>query len=212
MSDDGDSFPSFPLNKYEVKARNHALLCTIGFLILLPLGALVPRYLRTLTQRYVSLYYLTYTFPFILALARWWYAHWIIQFLLSGPVIFAGWAMGYQTANELFTGPRFSDPHEVSTMLPIHCSGTDRSSQKIGLALLIMYLVQLFVGLFIHFVKIPSLFHGHRPPQNYFHAILGLAILALAAYQVSAFIEIFALFDRCVGALWPHYRMGFCNR
>jgi len=30
----------------------------------------------------------------------------------------------------------------------------------------------------------PSLFRGHRPPQNYFHAILGLVILALAAYQV----------------------------
>jgi len=30
----------------------------------------------------------------------------------------------------------------------------------------------------------PSLFHGHRPPQNYFHVILGLATLALAAYQV----------------------------
>ena len=25
---------------------------------------------------------------------------------------------------------------------------------------------------------------GQRPPQNYFHAILGLAIIALAAYQV----------------------------
>jgi len=29
-----------------------------------------------------------------------------------------------------------------------------------------------------------SIFRGYRPPQNYFHAILGLAILALAAYQV----------------------------
>jgi len=136
-----------PLTYYEVKARNHALLCTIGFLILLPLGALLPRIIRTFTQ-------------------RWWIAHFVIQFLLAGPIIFAGWALGYQTANELFTGPRFSDPHE-----------------KIGLALLILYLIQLFFGLFIHFVKIPF-FHGHRPPQNYFHAILGLAILALAAYQV----------------------------
>jgi hypothetical protein len=144
MSDDGSSFPLLP---YEKKGRNHALLCTIGFMILLPIGVLVPRYLRTLTQ-------------------RWWFAHWIIQFLISGPVIFAGWALGYQTTNELFS-PRFSDHHE-----------------KVGLALLLLYLVQLFFGIFIHFVKMPSLFRGHRPPQNYFHAILGLVILALAAYQV----------------------------
>jgi hypothetical protein len=138
----------FPLLPIETKAKTHALLCTIGFLILLPIGVLVARYVRTFTK-------------------RWWYAHGIIQFLISGPIIFAGWALGYQTANGLLTGPRFSDHHE-----------------KIGLALLILYLVQLFIGTFIHFVKMPSLFHGHRPPQNYFHAILGLAILALAAYQV----------------------------
>jgi hypothetical protein len=113
MSDDGSSFPLLP---YEKKGRNHALLCTIGFMILLPIGVLVPRYLRTLTQRCVSLYNLTvYLFNLHLA-ARWWFAHWIIQFLISGPVIFAGWALGYQTTNELFS-PRFSDHHEVSILL-----------------------------------------------------------------------------------------------
>jgi hypothetical protein len=40
------------------------------------------------------------------------------------------------------------------------------------------------VGAFIHFIRIPFLFVGHRPPQNYIHAIIGLTILAMAASQV----------------------------
>ncbi|KAJ7697628.1 hypothetical protein B0H17DRAFT_1051651 [Mycena rosella] len=54
--------------------------------------------------------------------------------------------------------------------------------QKIGVALLAMYVTQLLLGGFIHFVKLPI--RGHRPPQNYLHAVLGLAIIALAAYQI----------------------------
>lgn len=42
---------SIPLLPIEVYARNHALLCTIGFLILLPVGTLVARYARTFTRR-----------------------------------------------------------------------------------------------------------------------------------------------------------------
>ncbi|KII84247.1 hypothetical protein PLICRDRAFT_179510 [Plicaturopsis crispa FD-325 SS-3] len=142
-----DSIPSVPLLPVEVLARRHALLSSIGFLILLPLGVLVTRYLRTFT-------------------ARWWFGHWIIQFLISGPVIFAGWAYGHQTTMTLGT-PNFMDIH-----------------QKIGVVLLILYLAQLVLGAVIHFFKTPSLFSGRRPPQNYLHAVLGLVILALAAYQV----------------------------
>ena len=59
------------------------------------------------------------------------------------------------------------------------------SSQKIGLCLLCIYLLQLALGTIIHFFK-PSVsfLRGHRPPQNYFHAFFGLAIIALAFYQV----------------------------
>ncbi|KAI0051372.1 hypothetical protein FA95DRAFT_323564 [Auriscalpium vulgare] len=139
---------SVPLNFVEKKARTHALLVSVGFLILVPLGTLTARYARTFTN-------------------RWWFGHWIINFVISGPVIFAGWALGHQTTSESFTGGHYSDPHK-----------------KIGLALLIMYLLQLALGAVIHFVRVPFLFVGHRPPQNYIHAVLGLAILALAAYQV----------------------------
>lgn len=53
-----------------------------------------------------------------------------------------------------------------------------------GLALLILYLGQLLIGTFIHFVKFPSFFRGRRSPQNYFHAVLGLIIIILAQVQV----------------------------
>ncbi|KAJ7587192.1 hypothetical protein C8J56DRAFT_92761 [Mycena floridula] len=138
---------SVPLSPIESYARTHAWLCTVGFLILLPIGTLVARYTRTFTR-------------------QWFWAHAAIQLVISGPVIFVGWSMGYNEANKLET-PHFTDPH-----------------QKMGLVLLIMYVVQILVGLFIHFVKIHTLGAGRRPMQNYFHAVLGLAILALAASQV----------------------------
>ncbi|KAL5495997.1 hypothetical protein ACEPAH_3229 [Sanghuangporus vaninii] len=134
-----------PIDK---QLRKHALLCSIGFIILLPLGSLVGRYLRTFTR-------------------TWFWAHSFFQFLVAGPVIFAGWYYGYKSTSFLNTGGHFVDPHK-----------------KIGLALLILYLVQIFLGTIIHSFKTPRFMGGQRPPQNYFHAILGLAIIALAAYQV----------------------------
>ncbi|KLO13720.1 hypothetical protein SCHPADRAFT_903922 [Schizopora paradoxa] len=130
----------------DLKIKRHAVLCSVGFLILLPLGSLVARYLRTFTR-------------------GWFWPHALIQFVIAGPVIFAGWALAHQAVN-IIPGQNFNDKHK-----------------KIGLALLILYLMQLMLGLFIHFVKLPFM-GGHRPPQNYFHAILGLAIIALAFYQV----------------------------
>ncbi|KAI0067008.1 hypothetical protein BV25DRAFT_1795970 [Artomyces pyxidatus] len=138
---------AIPLSPLETKIRTHALLVSIGFLIFLPLGTLTARYLRTYTN-------------------RWWFGHSTINFVISAPLIFAGWALGHQATTESLIG-HFNDRHK-----------------QIGLALLVLYLFQLTLGAFIHFIRIPFLFVGHRPPQNYFHAILGLAILALAAYEV----------------------------
>ncbi|PPR00842.1 hypothetical protein CVT26_012477 [Gymnopilus dilepis] len=130
-----------PLSDLEVRARNHAILCTIGFLIILPIGVLI---------------------------ARWFWAHWIVQLLIAGPIIGYGWALGYMTTASLSDDiGHFADPHE-----------------KVGLALIILYGVQVFVGAIAHFFKLPSIFRGHRPPHSYFHAILGLAIFALAQWQV----------------------------
>ncbi|KAJ7199319.1 hypothetical protein B0H12DRAFT_1197190 [Mycena haematopus] len=137
-----------PLSPLEKKARTHALLCSIGFLILLPLGVLLARYARTFTK-------------------RWFWGHAVMQLVIAGPVIFTGWAMGHNLANVL----------ELQSLRDRH--------QLIGIALLALYATQLLLGTIIHFFKMPPrLFHGHRPPQNYLHVVLGLAILALAAYQV----------------------------
>ena len=63
--------------------------------------------------------------------------------------------------------------------------------QKIGITLLILYCIQLLLGAVIHFLKMPpSILGGHRPPQNYFHAVLGLVIIALAFYQVCALLSL----------------------
>jgi hypothetical protein len=58
------------------------------------------------------------------------------------------------------------------------------TKQTFGLAVFGLFIAQIVVGAFIHFIRIPFLFVGHRPPQNYIHAIIGLTILAMAASQV----------------------------
>jgi cytochrome b561 len=103
---------------------------------------------------------------FYLLSSRWFYAHWFIQFIVAGPIIFAGWALGYKSNADLETG-RFQDIHE-----------------RIGLTVLILYLIQLFIGAFVHFFKFPTLFRGHRAPHNYLHVLVGFTIIVLAQYNV----------------------------
>ena len=57
--------PLLPFEKYIIC---HACLCVIGFLGLLPLGALVARYTRTFS-------------PY------WYTAHWIIQFAIGTSIL-----------------------------------------------------------------------------------------------------------------------------
>ena len=97
---------------------------------------------------------------------RWFHAHWPIQALIAGPVILAGWCLGHQTSTLLQEG-HYQDPH-----------------QKIGLTLLILYVLQLTIGAFVHFFKFPTIFRDRRPPHSYFHIIFGLVIIILAQYQV----------------------------
>lgn len=133
---------------------------------------------------------------FTLHLSRWFTAHWIIQLIISGPVIFAGWSMGYNTSEQLQLG-HFVDPH-----------------QKMGLTLLILYVVQVVIGALIHFVKMPSFFRGRRPPQNYFHVFLGLVIFILAESQVNC-NRVHQIRQKYLysfsGSLWLVCRMGCCT-
>ncbi|KAJ7488054.1 hypothetical protein FB451DRAFT_964027, partial [Mycena latifolia] len=96
---------------------------------------------------------------------RWFWPHAIINFLVTGPMIFTAFTLGYQTTNTSGM-PHFSDPH-----------------QAFGLALLIMYLIQVFLDALIHWVRLPFRFPGRRHPQNYLHVLLGLCIVALATWQ-----------------------------
>ncbi|KAE9405557.1 hypothetical protein BT96DRAFT_916027 [Gymnopus androsaceus JB14] len=142
------SSESSPLSPFESKARIHAHVAFFAFVVALPIGVLIPRYLRTFKWS-----------------KSWLWPHLIVNFFLTGPLVFYAFALGYQVTSESPT-PHFSDPH-----------------QKGGLALLILYLLQVSLGAFIHWVKIPFRFPGGRPPQNYLHAILGLTIIALASWQ-----------------------------
>ncbi|KAJ7135593.1 hypothetical protein C8R44DRAFT_976484 [Mycena epipterygia] len=122
---------TLPLSSFKSKARIHAHIASFAYLVALPLGIFIPRYLHTFTT-------------------HWFWPHAIMNFLTTA----------------VSGVPHFTDPH-----------------QKAGLALLIMYLLQVFLGGFIHWVKLPFRFPDGRHPQNYLHVILGLSIVALASWQ-----------------------------
>lgn len=114
--------------------------------------------------------------------------HWVVQSVLSGPIIVAGVALGINAVNESH-GRHLNDMHK-----------------KLGVALFILYFVQLFSGALIHFVKSPS--HPTRPAQNYLHAFTGILLIALAFWQVrSGYTFEYPLWTRDsvprgVNALW----------
>ncbi|KAI0745649.1 hypothetical protein C8Q76DRAFT_604670 [Earliella scabrosa] len=138
--------PLFPFEKYIIA---HAIFCVIGFLGLLPLGALVARYTRTFTP-------------------KWYTAHWIIQFAIAGPVIIIGVSLGFHAVVLAASG------------------GANDVHKQWGVAIFVLYLAQLAFGATIHYWK-PKAWakgQGRRPYQNYFHAVSGLLIIALAMFQV----------------------------
>lgn len=55
--------------------------------------------------------------------------------------------------------------------------------QQLGLALFILYIVQILIGNVIHLYK-PKSALRRRPLQNYFHVFLGILIIGLSFYQV----------------------------
>jgi hypothetical protein len=55
--------------------------------------------------------------------SSWWYAHWIINLVISGPVIFAGWALGHQVTSANFPGLHYQDHHQVMIIV-LHKMGS----------------------------------------------------------------------------------------
>ncbi|TDL27428.1 hypothetical protein BD410DRAFT_714470 [Rickenella mellea] len=134
-----------PLTKYDKLIIGHAILSVIGFLFILPLGALVARWGRTFTT-------------------RWFNYHWISQVVFSIPVVIVGWALGPLAVAGQGKG-HVNDAHKI-----------------LGFLLLPLYLLQLCLGSFIHFVK-PQNGRLH-PPPNFVHAAFGIVIIGLAFFQV----------------------------
>jgi len=132
--------------EFKKDASVHGLLAGLSFLVILPAGVLIARYLRTFTN-------------------RWYTAHWIINLVLGLPLVLVAWVMG-RNAHHFGHGGALT-PHG-----------------RIGLFIIGLYIAQLVLGLFIHYIRIPFPAFGHRPPQNFLHAVQGLVILGLANYQI----------------------------
>ncbi|OJT06970.1 hypothetical protein TRAPUB_2171 [Trametes pubescens] len=80
-----------PLLPFQKLIIAHGLLCTIGFLIMLPAGALLARYSRTFTN-------------------AWFLGHWVFQFAFAGPVIISGLVCGIEAVKK--QGGELSDDHK----------------------------------------------------------------------------------------------------
>lgn len=144
---------AFNFEHFQHLIRAHATLMPIGFLILLPLGVLIPRYARTFTN-------------------KWFYGHVGFQLFLAGPIIIAGFGVGVHATNSQvqagFIPKNFGDQHTQT-----------------GLALFILYVVQVVLGLTSHLFKRPShRFFLYRAPHHILHIAVGLAIIGLAFFQV----------------------------
>jgi len=173
-----------PLNPLELRLRSHAILCTVGFLILLPIGVLVPRLTRTL--------------PY-----KWFYVHSFIQFVVALPVIAVGWSLGYKTNLELQT-PRFQDPHEkiglvllilyltqlavgasvhffkFPTLFRGHRAPHNYLHVLIGFSIIILAQFQVHYGLYTEWNLVTGGVHPIPPSAK--HAWLALVVVFWALY------------------------------
>ncbi|KAJ7646591.1 hypothetical protein FB45DRAFT_890842 [Roridomyces roridus] len=86
-----DPTDDIPYTPYQRKIIAHAVLCSLGFALLLPAGALLARYLRTFTP-------------------VWYTGHWIAQFAVAGPAILAGVALGFNASAQ--TGAVYMNTHK----------------------------------------------------------------------------------------------------
>ncbi|TFK74258.1 hypothetical protein BDN72DRAFT_789463 [Pluteus cervinus] len=96
--------------------------------------------------------------------SSWFQGHWKLQFIVAGFFIVIGVALGITSVAQ-GSGRHLKTTHTMW-----------------GVILLVLYILQLSLGAFIHFKKDPN--SRRRPPQNYGHAVLGLLIIATAFYQV----------------------------
>ena len=167
--------PDNPLSRNNSLLVAHAVLCAAGFLILLPLGALVARWARVCTP-------------------KWFTAHWFINIVLGIPLICIGWALGplgvaQQGLEHVVTAHQVSK-RVVELLLDrpraeLSCFFTQpnaRLLQITGVILFALYIIQVAIGTLVH-LRRPKDGHIH-PLRNVVHVVLGLAIFGLSIYEV----------------------------
>jgi hypothetical protein len=171
-----------PLSYYQKLVVAHAILCAVGFLLILPAGALFARYVRTLTSMWFKAH----------MILQWFIGEFLVDLILlhfygfhhlAGPIITAGVSLGIAAVAQAGS-QHLNDTHKVrilsSIALPLHIDYV--IIQKYGIAIFILYIAQLALGAIIHWIKPKG--SRRRPLQNYLHAIIGLLLIALAFYQV----------------------------
>ena len=136
----GSNANTEPLTSRERMLVAHGIVLTVGFLAFLPFGSLLARYMRTFSH-------------------HWFRGHMILQGVVAGPLIIAGFALANSDSSE----------------------GPASDHKRGGIAIFALYFLQVVLGWVIHKWK-PS--KPGRPPQNYFHAVLGLVIIGFSFYQV----------------------------
>ncbi|KAG8825761.1 hypothetical protein FRC17_008545 [Serendipita sp. 399] len=161
----GQSLPEFqlpPLLPYQKMLMGHAILSGVGFLIVLPIGALIGRWVRNFTT-------------------TWFKGHWFFQAVLGIPIIWSGWflAVAGIISKE---GRHFDDTHKVlglvligaytlQLLLGVHIHFFKPRRRPLPPATMNQNVAQLMTT-------------SHRPLLNYVHAVVGLSIIALSFYQV----------------------------
>jgi len=81
-----------PLPRYQRFIVVHAFFCTLGFLVVLPVGSLLARYLRTFSS-------------------TWFRGHWMLQFVIAGPPIVTGFVFGVLSVTKA-GAQHLSDKHK----------------------------------------------------------------------------------------------------
>jgi hypothetical protein len=167
----GNDLPQFQLPAllpYQNMFMAHAILCSIGFLVILPAGILIARWAR-------------------MANDSWFKIHWTFQAVFAIPVIASGWFLAVAGIIKK-EGRHFDDSHKVIGLVLIGAY---------ALQLLLGLHIHIFkpkgwrqprpiplsaVGKRSNVFQL--ILTSSRPLQNYSHAILGLTIIGLSFYQV----------------------------
>ncbi|KAF4567218.1 hypothetical protein EYR40_006214 [Pleurotus pulmonarius] len=132
----------------------HAVFCIVGFLLFLPTGALLARYLRTLWP-------------------QWFKAHWIVQLGIAGPTIIVGVVLGIYAVHKA-GGVHLSTTHR-KWGVALFCLYFFQCA--LGVFIHFVKPTPKPTAYAAH----PA---ARRPLQNYLHAVIGLLTIGLSFYQV----------------------------